>query len=462
MALNLGATLRDAVDGPVPGLDEVAGEDPADIDLPALSARIRHRRRVQAAGRSAVGVAAVGVLALAGVQAGMRTGALAGVPGLGGRGAETAGVSLTSDAAALCGQDVATMPAIDGGGRLVPLSAAVVFTGTGGVGVAGDSTDLGALVGRTMTATLVQGGGAGTASPGHVVLTRGSTVVAVLATPLEEPSSPNGLSVASAALAPCPSAAGTPASVPSGTYTVQYIVPVVSTDAGTGLVTSDLVARSSAGPWLLTLLDEPPAPALPDGYPAGEVPVVGGKLLSAAPQDAASAAPGWTVQVAVDGDDAVTRATTALRTAGADVTREPGLNLAAPATPDGQDLDAITAGADLAALQTQRAAAADELTTAQKAYHELTSAHADADTMAGAVRELQAATARLSGLDEQIAAAQLDLAVQQQRDAAQAAATQTYSAVPTSLDATTRSWSVHVTQGVQDGRTVLTYLLTAR
>ena len=62
--------------------------------------------------------------------------------------------------------------------------------------------------------------------------------------------------------------------------------------------------------------------ALPAGFPSDEVAVVHGQLLAATPtaSTAAAGAPtGWTVTVAVDGDDAMTQASAALRAAGAKV-----------------------------------------------------------------------------------------------------------------------------------------------
>lgn len=463
MALNLGATLRDAVDGPA-GLDDLVGEDPADVDLPALSARIRHRRRVRAAGRSALGMAAAGAIALVTVDG-----------GLGGRGAETyrdgAPAPLSASDESLCGQDVAAMPTTDSA-RLVAPTYAVVSDGSGNVGIAGDATSLGTLVGRSLTATLVQDDVAAVADAGHVVLTAGTTVVAVGAvqqsttvTALGLPRTVTGATAAysgiSADLAPCPTPDGTPGSVPAGTYTVQYLV----TDAqapGTDQVAAP--QRSSAGPWLVTLLEAPPPVTLPDGYPSGEVPVVSGTLLTAA---TSADTDGWTVHVAVDGDDALTRAKAALRSADADVS-DGGLTVLAPAdaVPPASGSTATTPD-DLAALQAERDAARSEADDAQRAYDELQSAQADSETMAWAARQLQAATSTLEETELRVAAAQAVAEAQQQLDDARAKAAasqaESYTIVgPTSLQATTSAWSVVVTQSATGGRTVLTYTLTRR
>lgn len=461
MALNLGAQLRDAVDGPGPGLDGVVGEDPADVDLPALSARIRHRRRVRATTRSAVGVAAAGAVALVGAQ------------GLGGRGAETLTNPLTSPitspGSGLCGHDVAAVPVAGGDSRLVPSGVAA--------GAAADPMNLGTFVGRTLTAALVQDGAAGTASAGQVALTTGSTVVAVgtvqrngdpITAAHGSATVPAGSTVSSIAadLTPCPAASGTPATVPAGVYSVQYLVPLVTVDANTGAASSTGVRRAAGGPWRVTLLDEPPAVTLPTAYPAREVPVVGGTLLSAVPDPATPT--GWTVRVAVDGVDGLTRAAAALRGAGADVV-VPGLDVAA-----GSNLVGAPAAegsgipSDVLALQTQLAAASVEVATAQKAYDQLLATYADPDTMAWAARQLEAASARMAdlGTQLQVATSAGTDALRAQLAAASAAASaaaataeQSRAGGPTSVEAVTSAWVVTVTEASGGGGPVLTYAL---
>lgn len=458
MALNLGAQLRDAVDGPVPGLDGVVGEDPADVDLAALSARIRHRRRVRASTRSAVGVATAGAVALVGVQ------------GLGGRGAETLTNPLTTPGAGLCGHDVAAVPVAGGDPRLVPSGAAAGPDGSGGAGAAADPTNLGTFVGRTLTATLVQDGAAGTAPAGQVALTTGSTVVAIgtvqrdgdpvtAAQGSATVSAGSTVSSIAADLTPCRAAGGTPATVPAGVYTVQYLVPAFTVDANTGAASSTGVRRAAAGPWRVTLLDEPPAVTLPTAYPSREVPVVGGTLLSAVPDPAAPT--GWTVRVAVDGVDGLTRAATALRAVGADVVL--GLAITNGPQPVGTPAsDGSGVSSDAFALQAQLAAASVEVTTARKAYDQLLATNADPDTMAWAARQLQAATARMADLGTQLAASAGTDALQRQLAAASAAAEaeQSLTAGPTSVEAVTPAWVVTVTEATGDGGPVLTYALT--
>ncbi len=452
MALNLGARLRDAVDGPVPGLDGVVGEDPADVDLPALSARIRHRRRVRATTRSAVGVAAAGAVTLVGAQ------------GLGGRGAEARTVPLSHDQAVLCAADVTAMPTLADEVFLVPPGSGLVADASGNVGPNGTTADLGAFVGRTLTAVVVQNPSATTGTAGDIALTRGGTVVAVGTTVRQGPATqvePVGtgsvtseISTVSADLTACPTSGGGPARVPAGTYSVQYLVPVVTAagSGGSGGSGGTLVAeRSTAGPWQVTLLDEPPAVTLPAGYPSGEVPVVGGTLLSATPggsTSGAAASTGWTVSVAVQGDNGVARAAAALRAAGATVT--PPEAVVSPAG------DVTTSGpwsaAQLDELLVQRAGLVGEVNQARTAYDGLLATHAAPDTMAVAAGELQAALVRLTEAEARLALA-----------TGASVGVRTYQVVgPTTLAATTRSWSVELTQTVQDGRTTLTYTLAPR
>ena len=79
--------------------------------------------------------------------------------------------------------------------------------------------------------------------------------------------------------------------------------------------------RAVAGPWSLTLLDMPPAPTgLPEGFPVDDVPLVGGRLVSVSPMRGASGE-GWSVEIAVDGDDA---AKEAVRLLGDDLVDLPG------------------------------------------------------------------------------------------------------------------------------------------
>ena len=83
--------------------------------------------------------------------------------------------------------------------------------------------------------------------------------------------------------------------VPAGEYSVY----VSFAEAG---------GRAVAGPWSLSLLAMPPAPTgFPEGFPVDDVPLIGGRLVSATPMDGSSGE-GWGVEIAVDGDDAATEA----------------------------------------------------------------------------------------------------------------------------------------------------------
>jgi hypothetical protein len=464
MALNLGETLREAVDGPA--LDELVGEDPADVDLPALSARIRRRRRARATTRSAVGVAAAGAVALVGVH------------GLDRRGVEPAGTfsELTQARQRLCGLDVTRVPRV-AGPQLVRAGEPVVVDAAGGGAVDGAVSTLGTLVGRTLTAIAAVPAGAGS---GDVTLTTNGTVVAVGtlragAVILAGSGSGSTVSAVSSDLAPCPTSAGTPARVPAGTYSVQYLWERTGSSGG--------LVRSSAGSWTVTLLDESPSVTLPAGFPSDEVPVVGGTLVSVTSNTSSDdgSTTTWTVKVAVEGDDGVTRAAAALRAAGATVTDTLGF---VTSTPDGGAPEASSGGgaqpsgamseAVLATLQARRAAALEAVAAAQATYDSLVAARAATDALQWAARTLQAARTEVTGLDGQIAEAlrasapatptapadQAQQAQQAQPDQAPAAGA-TYTLAGTDgLTATTRSWAVRVDAGTTDDRTVLTYTLT--
>ncbi|OJV78542.1 MAG: hypothetical protein BGO37_07470 [Cellulomonas sp. 73-92] len=478
MALNLGQTLRDAVDGP--SLDELVGEDPADLDLPALSARIRHRRRARAATRSAVGVAAAGAVALVGVQ------------GLDRRGVESSGTVPAPGEVLqqLCGVDITRVARLDGP-RLAQAGAPVVVDAAGGAAVDGAVSQLGTFVGRTLTAIAV---GPTDAAPGELTLTRNGTVVAVGTARIGASvlsaagSAGQTASVVSSDLAPCPTPAGTPTRVPAGTYSVQY---VWDRAAGGGLV------RSSAGSWTVTLLDQPGGVTLPAAFPSDEVPVVTGRLVSVTSNTSSDdgSTTAWTVQVGVAGDDGATRAAAALRAAGATVADPLGFVASGGSTAGTADASPApgtpptAAGyaslAELAALQARRASAQAAVAAAQGTYDSLVAAQASPDALQWAARTLQAARTEVTSLDGQIAEAeanlstatiQADLAeLQAQQRAQQALASA--AATPGPLDgsqavytlagldgftAVTHSWTVRVTLDGQtaDHLTVLTYALT--
>ena len=95
------------------------------------------------------------------------------------------------------------------------------------------------------------------------------------------------------------------APLPAGSYTLQPVVEYPDLTRPGGV--SRLVGPSVP----VTLLPEPALlSGLPSGFPT-DVPIIGGRLLEAARLDGTTAS-GWTVTVAVDGADGVTRALDAL------------------------------------------------------------------------------------------------------------------------------------------------------
>jgi hypothetical protein len=513
MALNLGQTLRDAVDGL--SLDELVGEDPADVDLPALSARIRRRRRARATARSAVGVAAAGAITLVGVHGGL---ARRGAENLAGPGVPTPDPSagrqvaprvappplvlpmsplsasqLSAAKAQLCGRDVSAMPAVDST-TLVPWNVATTNGGS----------DLGTLSGRTLTATVVADGTEAASAHGQIVLTTAGTVVAVGA-PQPDPGNSlfevlptgqaTGISPVAVSLAPCPSPGGTPDSVPAGTYAVQYLVTTSASAAIPGTAASAIGAttgRAAAGPWSVTLLDQPaPTTGLPNGFPATEVPVIGGTLLTAGP---CTAAPdGWSLSVAVTGDDAITRAADSLRAAGAGVgaANEAVDRCTTPGqaeTPEGvASLQATlsTLQADLVTMQTRREQLQTQVNDANRALDALVASHADQQQRLQATIRMQQAQSSLLNVTAEVAQQQALITSQSALIAqAQAAggaalepgvATDSYSAQvvsngggsytvygPRGFTAVTNAWTVRVTESMQNAQTVLTYSVLRR
>ncbi|MDQ0375182.1 hypothetical protein [Cellulomonas humilata] len=146
--------------------------------------------------------------------------------------------------------------------------------------------------------------GTGDELDSQILITHDGTVVASDADPSPDPryswmSSPDRSVVSgltSTELITC-ATDGDPGGVPlpAGEYSV-YVSYAEADD------------RAVAGPWSLTLLDMPPAPTgLPEGFPVEDVPLVGGRLVSVSPMRGASGE-GWSVVIAVDGDDAAKEA----------------------------------------------------------------------------------------------------------------------------------------------------------
>jgi hypothetical protein len=138
--------------------------------------------------------------------------------------------------------------------------------------------------------------------PGTALLvTHGSTVVAADPAPLTGRSSwlasveqSSVMSDVDTELRTCASP-GDPGDVPLPAG--EYGVYVSYEEAGDRVV---------AGPWPLTLVtaSSPDEALLPAGFPVDAVPLVGGRLLAANPASGG----GWQVEIAVDGDDAVSEA----------------------------------------------------------------------------------------------------------------------------------------------------------
>ena len=344
MSPDLARALHDAVD---------TGPDDQPFDVSSIAGRIRRRRTVRAGVRGGVAVGAAGAVALGAVFVAARP-ALSVLP------AARAGA-----APGACGSDIDLLPRAD-----EPAVGLVPSTdGTWDLpepGIPTSRTDLGPLVGRWLTPLLASrltpeartaaieartraalaeladaqarrdseaGRGpvdaldlavaaaeqevedAGALPPvfeaadtlhSELLVTHGTTVVAADTDPSIEAGSyalssavdeTIALTILSSELTTC-ATSGEPGGVPlpAGEYGVY-----VSYDPGDG-------RRTVAGPWPLTLLTSSPAPTdLPDGFPVEEVPLIGGRLLSATPMGLSSGS-GWGLEIAVDGADAAAEA----------------------------------------------------------------------------------------------------------------------------------------------------------
>ncbi|WP_421743425.1 hypothetical protein [Cellulomonas sp.] len=347
MSPDLSRALHDAVD---------TGPDDAPFDVSSLTGRIRRRRTVRAGVRSGVAVGAAGAVALGATWIG--------------RPAPSVLPAARADAApGACGSDVSSLPAA-GDPAVVGLAPVKGGSWSGGPDVPAAGTELGELVGRTLTPSLVRtlsvaardaavadmssraqevladaeqrraeaepgrASGlvdesriqelneavrqarveAGQASQGlavfgigddlrtEVLITSGTTVVATdtepaMATPGDYWfTSPVASGLASAMLDVDLSTCASPGD-PGG-------VPLPSGDYSVYLTYTETGERVVEGPWLLTLLAPPPAATgLPAGFPLDDVPLIGGRLVSATPMGT-SDEDGWGVEIAVDGDDA--------------------------------------------------------------------------------------------------------------------------------------------------------------
>ena len=452
MTLNLSARLRDAVDGPGHGLDAVVGEDPAGFDLATLSTRIRRRRRARVTVLSAVGVTTAGAVALSGSL-------VVGSRGADDRPAEpAAAVALPPIGRQLCGHDPAELAGVDTTSRLAPGTTTLSDDGNGNLVVGAGGDDLGEIAGRRLAASVVSSEPSGMAAGSLVVLTSAGTVVAVGEL---EPEGSGGetffessaatVEPVTADLAPCPTAQGTtPDRVPNGAYSVVYLVPATDGGGAQGLVRAEPDGLS------VTLLDLPaPVTGLPDAYPADEVPVVGGTLLGVH-EGGVLAHDGWQVQVAVAGDDGLTRVAQALRAAAAEwVTLSNQTIESWPEPTEVVGSSPVVDPAELAARQERltqaRAAAADALAAVAAVQADAEADRADLE------RTLAEADTARQRLEEASAALT-------QATANETLAEVTVLTVVTSFQvtATTESWDVTVTSRESGGLTILTYQLTRR
>jgi hypothetical protein len=328
MSFDLARTLHDAVDGGGTTYLLGHGASPApDADVVGhLAGRIRRRRAVRSGLRAGVGLVAVGTVATFSGQVIGRRGADDAVPGV---------------APGTCGSSVRKL-VTEGSVRM---SVAVTTDPIGELEAPlGHAPDLGTLVGRDLVGSVVVSAGAAApdakqpAAPGldrpatspsparaippfdttgfdpRLIVARGDTVVAELRVP--NPGSYTVLFDGSGSwegsgfdgsLVSCATGAspgGVP--LPAGSYSAYPVV-----DYPDSTVPGD-VGRAVGAPVPVTLLpEEPPLSSLPDAFPA-DVPIIGGQLVSATPLEG-TLAPGWTVAVAVDGTDGVTRALGALR-----------------------------------------------------------------------------------------------------------------------------------------------------
>ena len=357
MSPDLTRALHDAVD---------TGPDDSPFDVLSLTGRIRRRRTVRAGVRGGVAVGAVGAVAWGAVY-------------VGGRDPLSVLPAARADAApGTCGSDIGLLPVAERGrvGLLPPTEAAWLYDEPAAVPPQG--TDLGDLLGRIMSPTIVRelSPGARAAAvadlvrsaneslaaaearrastladpPGAVPLTAGQldaldrgvevarqqlqaaetsdtltgvgdeldsqilithdgTVVASDADPspderypwMSSPDRSVAINVTSTDLSTC-ATEGKPGGVPLPAG--EYSVYVSYAEDG---------ERAVAGPWSLTLLDMPPAPTgFPEGFPVDDVPLIGGRLVSVTPTGGSSSE-GWTVEIAVDADDAAAEAVRLLR-----------------------------------------------------------------------------------------------------------------------------------------------------
>lgn len=322
MTIDLARTLHDAVDGT--GTTVLLGHARPQPDAVAdtvahMAGRIKARRAVRAGARAGVGLVTVGAFAAFGGQLVGRRGADDLLP-----------AAVPGAAPGTCGSSVADLVSTGGADIAVDLTRSAPYDELGGRSA--DAHVLGPLVGRDLAAIVrVAPGPTSTVDlPGittsggvtsfrdvirtNVIVVHHNTVVAVMPASTRqartESSTPKPtttlLAQVSAHLVTCETSQDSRSTVlPEGSY---EFYPVAEYPDPTG---PDGLGRSVGGPLIVSVLPETPLlSGLPAGFPT-DVPVIGGRLLEAKPLDGTTAS-GWTVTVAVDGIDGVTRAIDAL------------------------------------------------------------------------------------------------------------------------------------------------------
>lgn len=315
MSVDLREALRDVVDG-VPG----GGPWDASDRLAGLTTRVRRRRAARTAATSAAGLGAACAVGAAAVwwppSPNGDAPAVASSPVAENGDPVPLAPPVPYSRSALCGVELAPTSGAD----------------TASLGRPGVERDL-VLVGRSIGTVPVwlsvradaSSGGVATTTlaDAQVVVVSGGRVVAVAddaATVVSsEPTTLEMLRVAqqsdpagSGSLEACAAAPGPDGLAghvpPAGDYTLHAVVDLVSDSAGG-------VERVVSPGIALSLLPErplldPEAPGLPEGIPLDVVPIVGGTVTDGA--HFTSNRESWKVTVEVEGDDALSRAATAL------------------------------------------------------------------------------------------------------------------------------------------------------
>lgn len=346
MTIDLGRALRDAVDGGPQGAGPWDGAD----RLARLTSRVRRRRAARVVTTSAVGLGAACAVSAAAVSWSSPdqrdAPPVAGSPSPENGDPVPPADPVPWSASALCGAVIS------------PTSGAVTVS-LGAPGVEPDLELVGRSIGPVPVWLDVQADAAvdrasSALDDAQVVVVSGGRVVAVADDAATVVSSDAGLLAmlrarqqetpgGSGDLESCPAAPGATAGLaghvpPAGDYTLHGVVDLIGADS----VASERFV--SAGVPLTLLPEQPPLPAgtpgIPEGYPVDVVPVVGGTVTDS--DHFTSNRESWKVVVEVEGDDALSRAVSALGSTGTGLWDQlTGTGSSAPRAAD----DAITAEA---------------------------------------------------------------------------------------------------------------------